>query len=181
MSSHVGRNSNVESLRLFAIILILLNHTVQEKILDLSIASPFLSYGSYFLARLGGLGDVIFFGITAWYLAAGATTPKKSCERAWLLERQLLFYSVGLFLFVLLMRGAGLGFKSVEVKGIISWGISSAFPLLTKVWWYPTSYVCFLLVCPWANRILRRLGGGDFTGIWQSWQSCSSRFCRAVA
>lgn len=150
------RNGRVEALRLLAIMLILLNHTLQEDIFPAE-AFP-VSVASSLLARLGGLGDVLFFGITAYYLCQGKGTFRDSLRRSYLLWRELIWYSAGLFLATVIVRWAGVGFQAYVTRDFIDLGIKSCMPLASQMWWYPSAYVVFLLAMPWINRILSFLG-----------------------
>lgn len=152
-----SRNSNVELLRVVGIILILLNHTLQNDLLPAA-AFPW-SVASSLFSRLGGLGDVIFFGITAYYLSLQwGVTLRGQLRRVWILEQQLLVYSIGLYCVTLLIRLTGAGFNSYDFNGLLSMGIESLLPLSSGFWWYPTSYAVFLVTLPFLNILLRCIG-----------------------
>lgn len=153
-----SRNSNVESLRIVGIVLILLNHSLQIDCLPVA-AFPWNSVLNL-LSRLGGLGDVIFFGITAYYLANSETklTLKGQLRRIWLLERQLLVYSIGCYIATLVVWINGLGFNSFDINALVALGLKSLIPLSSNLWWYPTAYTVFIIVLPFLNVLLRRLG-----------------------
>lgn len=153
-----ARNSNIELLRIIGIVLILLNHTLQNDLLPAT-AFPW-SFASSLLARLGGLGDVIFFGITACFMSqsGGGTSLRGQLRRVWVLERQLLVYSLGLFLMTFAAWFAGFGFNSYDASAMLSLGIMSLLPLSSKLWWYPSAYAVFLVALPFLNMLLRRMG-----------------------
>lgn len=150
-SSGEVRNSSFELLRLLAMYMIILHHHV--------VHNPFPVYDepasvSQFIYTcflpLGKVGVDIFFGISAWFLCQNRDlSPRKSLKRIWVLERQMLFYSL------LLM----LGFVLFDRKGISrSQIVYSVFPLISNLWWYPTNYALFLLFYPFVTVGLRKMG-----------------------
>ena len=91
----------------------------------------------FFLVGAGKVGVVIFFAITAWFLLDGSHSLRKNCRSAWILDRQVLFYSV-VITAVSGLLGSGGGTSLAK----------SFLPLSLSVWWYPTCYVLFLLIEP---------------------------------
>ena len=49
------------------------------------------------LSNFGGLGDCLFFGISAWFLSEEIQGLGKNVKRVCMLEAQLLFYGTILF------------------------------------------------------------------------------------
>lgn len=96
-TAHGVRESGIEILRIWAMFLIVLNHF------------PWLDQDGFVPTVLntvikswGGVGDCAFFLISAWFLANENGSIKRSFRRVWMLERQLLAYSIGLFIVALL-------------------------------------------------------------------------------
>lgn len=150
-SSGGTRNSSFELLRLIAMYMIVLHHHV--------IHNPFPVYDeptspSQFIyvcfMPLGKIAVDIFFGISAWFLCESRdSSPRKSLRRIWVLERQILFYS-------LLLMGC---FVLFDRKDISRWQImDSVFPTISGIWWYPTNYVLFLLFYPFVTMGLHKMG-----------------------
>lgn len=100
----------------------------------------------------GWIGDVVFFTISVWFLLDRNLTIKNSFKRIWLLERELLFWSLTLFVVTLVLHRTG-----VYSGGITYVGIQSILPISMNLWWYPTSYALFLLFLPYLSRGLRAL------------------------
>lgn len=97
----------------------------------------------------GKIGIALFFIASAWFLSTGTPTLKKSCRKLWLLERELLFWSLlGLLLQFVLAP------DSVHFQQIVT----SLFPLTTQLWWYATAYALFLVFLPFLTVGLRSLG-----------------------
>ena len=161
ISNRGGRNSNVEALRILAMFLILINHFPWN-------LENIVGHGSY-LERLpldlvvtsatnfGGVGDCLFFFISIWYLCEESPSLKRSCKRTWILERELLFWSLTLFA-VFLTTTALHTTEPVSAKTFLKYAAQAFFPTATNHWWFPTSYILFLLICPALCEGLRRIG-----------------------
>lgn len=147
------RNSNVEALRLLAMFCIALNHfpfgvrqgasLAQDEVVSL-------------LTNFGGLGDCLFFIISAWYLCERTPSFRSSLRRVWILERQLLFYSLTLF-GIYLLAGYVFNLGDVSTKYLLASAARAAFPFATSHWWFPTSYMLFLMILPFLSTGLRAL------------------------
>lgn len=146
-----GRNSSFELLRLIAMYMIILHHHVIHNPFPVYDESASLNQFIYVcFMPLGKVAVDIFFGISAWFLCeARDSSLRKSLRRIWVLERQILFYSLPLMVcFVLFDR-----------KDISRWQIlNSVFPTISGIWWYPTNYVLFLLFYPFVTMGLRKMG-----------------------
>lgn len=152
----VRRNSSIELLRLLAMLMIIGNHFVQY--------SPFYKvvpgwpvgiakFVFQVVLMCGGwFGDVLFFAISVWFLVDRQTDFRSSCRRVWVLERELLFWS--LLLFGLTVVAKWQGFYQ---QGLAKLAIESVFPLASGLWWYPTSYALFLLFMPFLIKGLHAL------------------------
>lgn len=106
-----------------------------------------------FLMGGGWVGNFIFFTISIWFLLDRQNTLKSSLKRIWILERELLFWSLALFAATLFLRKAGLYSGSV-----LKLAAHSVLPLTTSLWWYPTSYAMFLLLLPFLVTGMKALG-----------------------
>lgn len=150
-----ARNSRVEILRIIAMLLILMNHFLQMDMMQVA-CYPVRAINTL-LCRLGGVGDDIFFGISAYYLCARKSDVKSSLRRSWKLEIELLFYSI-VFFIIILVIGFSLNFWPLGYRDTLFLGVKSFFPVLGNLWWYPTSYVMFLFILPALNWCLKRIG-----------------------
>ena len=173
------RNSRVEALRILAMFLIVAHHAVYFSAVDpltglaisdstsdyllkqpLSISKVLLE--TFFYSG-GKIGVVVFFMISAWYLREESSI-KQCFKRVWILEREVLWYSLGL-----LLLSIGAAASRIAIHGLpvvaeneinLKLIVSSVFPTLTGLnglWWYVTAYAIFLLLFPFIVRGLRAL------------------------
>lgn len=124
-----SRNSNIELLRILSILIIMWTHlSLLPQLKETNY--PFLSG---LIANLGGVGDNLFFGITAWFMCNESPNFRKSCRRVWKLEQQLLFYALGLFAICTVLFFSG--YPLFHSTG--SWlhlGVVSVMPVLAGLW-----------------------------------------------
>ena len=146
-----SRNSSLELLRIISALLICGRHFVGANLEF--VASQPLSVNKVFLQAViyagGKVGVVCFFLISAWYLCDPDVEIKGCLRRAWLLERDLIFWSVALF-------GSFVAFDRGALTPKLAVGM--LLPVIMDVWWYPASYVIFLLLLPFIVRGPRALG-----------------------
>ena len=149
------RNSSIELLRLLSMLMIVSFHLCVGNRYDWFLAQPPTptKVAYQFLMGGGWVGTFIFFTISIWFLLDRQNTLKSSLKRIWILERELLFWSLALFAATLFLRKAGLYSGSV-----LKLAAHSVLPLTTSLWWYPTSYAMFLLLLPFLVTGMKALG-----------------------
>lgn len=101
------------------------------------------------MAGGGKVGVVIFFSISAWFFLDKEQTIKSNLKRVWIMERELLFWSLILVTFYLVFDRADLSMKLM---------VKSVMPLSMGVWWYATAYAIFLALLPFLAKGLKALG-----------------------
>lgn len=149
------RNSSIELLRILSMMGIVAFHSVHENRFD--VLGQGLSVNKLWLELvlnpLGNVGVVVFFSISAWFLCDAEASVRGSLRRIWILERELLFWSLTILLVLLVspIRPSG--------KAALITLVKSFLPVSTAMWWYPTSYAVFLLLLPFLIAGLRGLGG----------------------
>lgn len=145
-----GRCSSIELLRIIAMFMILCHHFVihnaySSKNLPMGLRRLFYQL---FLEGGGKIGVVIFFTISAWFFLDKEQSAKANLRRIWLMEREVLFYSLGLALVFLV--GHPMDFdKKILLKSIA--------PLNSGLWWYASAYAAFLVLLPYLMKGLRAL------------------------
>lgn len=148
------RNSAIELLRLVSMLAIVGFH-YGRKSFDLAeqpISLPKFVYQAIYSGG-GWIGNFIFFTISVWFLVGRTNTLKTGLKRIWIMEKQLLFWSILLFAVTIIIKHEG------WYKGnLASLAIYSILPISLNLWWYVTSYAIFLLLLPFLERGLQLLG-----------------------
>ena len=144
------RNSSIELLRIIAMFMILMHHFVVHNGYDeLNLPlGPERIFFQLVMAGGGKVGVVIFFSISAWFFLDREQTIKSNLKRVWIMERELLFWSLALMMFYLVFDRADLGPKLM---------VRSLVPLSTGIWWYATAYAIFLMLLPFLSKGLKVL------------------------
>ena len=156
-----ARNSNIEILRIIAMLCIAFNHFPWP-------AQDIVGSGSFverlpmslllsLISNLGGIGDCLFFFISAWYICEESANYKRQFKRVWILERELLFWSLLLLSGDLISQGLDLQ-ETYSKKHLIKHIIIGIFPFSSNHWWFPTNYMMFLLVVPALSVGLKKTG-----------------------
>lgn len=145
-----GRNSSIELLRIIAMFMILAHHFIVHNgydVLKLPLG-PERIFFQLVMAGGGKVGVVIFFSISAWFFLDKEQTIKSNLKRVWIMERELLFWSLILVTFYLVFDRADLGMKLM---------VKSVMPLSMGLWWYATAYAIFLALLPFLAKGLKAL------------------------
>ena len=90
------RNSSIELLRIIAMFMILAHHFIVHNgydVLKLPLG-PERIFFQLVMAGGGKVGVVIFFSISAWFFLDREQTIKSNLKRVWIMERELLFWSL---------------------------------------------------------------------------------------
>lgn len=106
----------------------------------------------------GGVGDDLFFAITAWFMCMERPDFRKACRRVWNLEKQLLFWSLSMFV---VCTAVWCFTDYPMLRSVFDWvhlAVVSVAPLTTALWWYPSAYAIFVLLCPFINKGLQAIG-----------------------
>ena len=151
ISNGGGWNSSIELLRIIAMFMILMHHFVVHNgydVLNLPLG-PERIFFQLVMAGGGKVGVVIFFSISAWFFLDREQTIKSNLKRVWIMERELLFWSLILVTFYLVFDRADLGMKLM---------VKSVMPLSMGLWWYATAYAIFLALLPFLSKGLKALG-----------------------
>ena len=142
------RESGIELLRIIAMLLIVSHHMVVHNAFQVA-GEPVSARRlilQQFLCAPGKIGIALFFMISAWFMADRVPTAKSVFRKAWIMERELLFWSVFIFIVQLVMNPA---IPSVDTV------LSTLLPTTRRVWWYATAYMVFLLLSPFIIQGLR--------------------------
>ena len=145
------RNSSIELLRIIAMFMILMCHFIVHNgydVLKLPLG-PERIFFQLVMQSGGTIGVDIFFSISAWFFLDREQTIKSNLKRVWIMERELLFWSLILVTFYLVFDRADLSMKLMA---------KSVMPLSMGIWWYATAYAVFLALLPFLAKGLKALG-----------------------
>lgn len=155
-----SRNSAIELLRLLAMLMIVGQHYVRGGEIGAFgdwIATQPISIQKFiyqFIYMSGGwIGNFIFFTISVWFLVDKQQTLREGLRRVWIMERELLFWSLSL-----LLVSFGLQRMGWINRNMLSLSAASLFPLSLNLWWYATSYALFLVFLPFLLHGIKALG-----------------------
>lgn len=149
----VKKQSNFQLLKIVAMLMIVAHHLVSKNAFNVDTEIAGLTVNKLLLQILGNnafIGNNLFFLISAWFLSSKAEDSinlKYSFSSCVRLERIVLFYSVSLLCLSLIFNS--------EVS--LTLVLKSIFPTLFGLWWYPTTYIVFLLMWPFYHKGLKTL------------------------
>lgn len=152
----LSRNSSIELLRLACMLMIVSYHYAYTSAGHWIAEQPFSLAKLFYQCLMGGgwVGNFIFFTISVWFLLDREQTLHSSLRRVWILERELLFWSILLFLITVALRQHDIFTGSLSTRMLV---IRCFLPLSLNVWWYPTSYALFLIFLPFLNAGMRKI------------------------
>ena len=145
------RNSSIELLRIIAMLMILSHHFVLHNgtsLADLPM-TPVREIFAFLFLGAGKIGVTIFFSISTWFLISSEQSIKHNFRRIWLMERELLFWSLTLLITFTLAK------KSLLSPTMM---LNSVFPVITSLWWYASAYASFLAILPFLQYALLAMG-----------------------
>ena len=143
-----GRRSEIELLRIFAMVCIVASHYASKSGFEkagLSGANRLWLQG----LSLGGFGDDIFFLISAYFLCEGTVSAKKALR----LIVQVTFYTVVLFAVF-----AGTPVADTAAEGLRHRALRAVFPVAFGTYWFFTDYLIIYLISPFINIVVRCTG-----------------------
>lgn len=141
------RNSNIELLRIIAMILIIAHHYSVHGIFDFN--SNFLSFNEcwiQFLSMGGKVGVNIFILISGYFLI---TSKQFKLQKVVKLILQLFFYSI-LIYFIFLMMGQN------------KFNLNVFFPITYQTWWFASTYFVLYILSPFINKFLLSLNRNEY-------------------
>lgn len=134
-----ARDSNLEVLRILAMLLIVFHHAFYWGGMELP-GSPDLNTVVYAVGRLSGqVGVLVFFLITGYFMIRQRFTVRKLVR----MVLEIWFYSWTIAA-VMVLTGQADPLESVLCL----------FPLMTGEWWFIEAYLALMVLSPFVNRIL---------------------------
>ena len=111
--------------------------------------TPVREIFAFLFLGAGKIGVTIFFSISTWFLISSEQSIKHNFRRIWLMERELLFWSLTLLIAFTLAK------KSLLSPTMM---LNSVFPVITSLWWYASAYASFLAILPFLQYALLAMG-----------------------
>lgn len=145
-----SRNSSVELIKIFAILMIVLSHSTpdyadktSESYVNLSCASSNLQILiAVIIGILGQVGNCIFIVCSSYFLVDCYHVNTKKILSV-IIDTVLISI---IFLLIFMVCGYELELKEI---------IKQLFPILFQNNWYITAYIIMLFICPYINIILK--------------------------
>lgn len=139
-----ARSSNLELLRIFAMVIIIMSHYSTHGAVDRTAAE--FSFNKIVLQMMpfgGNLGNYLFLLISGYFLVGSQFRFKKLCK----LILQVFMYSM----LALLVQLAVGGSASIGLKALVK----SFFPVIFGSYWFISSYVMMYLLLPFLNLLVK--------------------------
>ena len=138
-----ARKSNIELLRIIAMVMIIAHHIAVHSNFVFSTNSISINRLWIQFIQMGGkIGVDIFVLISGYFLITSNSIKTSKVLKLWL---QIFTYSAGIFLVIILFFPQALGIK-VLVKNV--------FPITFSKWWFASTYFMLYLISPYINRLL---------------------------
>ena len=143
MEKYKTRNSNIELLRIFMMISIILHHSIAHSSISFSQINNINFNIMYILQVLGKVANNVFIIITGYYMV----NKKIKLRSIIKLFLETIFYSYFILILYLLFT------KEINIDLIIY----SIFPILTNVNWFITVYLLLYISIPVINILIDNL------------------------
>ena len=146
LSKKTFRQSNIELLRIVAMLLIICHHFSLYS--GFNYPTDTLSINRLWVqfVQMGGkIGVNIFILISGYFLVSAQSIKTSKIVKFW---GQVFFYSMCTFV---IFVASGLRPFGIEEL------IHHLFPIIFAQWWFPTLYFLLLLLAPYINRFLRTM------------------------
>ena len=149
--NHSQRNSNLELLRIIAMLFIIAHHLVTFALDGLPfVADNLNTFVLYFITMFGKIGVNLFIFISAYFMIKSKFTLRKLL----ILGGEVYFYS---FLFLAI----GILFLTPGVLSIPTVG-ASLLPISHDLYWFVTCYIVLMLFSPFLNKFINGISKNTF-------------------
>ena len=143
------RESNLEMLRLFSALLIIMYHyTATITFEDSSIVANRLTY--CLLGLWGGLGVDLFIMISAWFLSK--ENVKFSVSKIWDLSKIVILYSLIWYVGLVFHGDVGISLK---------WILKMVLSPFIGTYWFVTAFIIFYMLCPLLNFFVIKMSNNQ--------------------
>lgn len=139
------RNTNIEILRIIAILLIVISHYSVHNVTNVKELSFGINKILLQMMTLGNIGSELFMLITGYYLINSSKVKLSKLLKLWL---QIIFYSVGVYILFVLLNLEPFSYTTF---------IKSFFPITFEEYWFASVYFIIYLFHPYINVMINNL------------------------
>ena len=143
------RNTNIEILRIIAILLIVISHYSVHNVTNVKELSFGINKILLQMMTLGNIGSELFMLITGYYLINNSKVKLSKLLKLWL---QIIFYSVGVYILFVLLNLEPFSYTTF---------IKSFFPITFEEYWFASVYFIIYLFHPYINVMINNLNKKD--------------------
>lgn len=143
------RNTNIEILRIIAILLIVISHYSVHNVTNVKELSFGINKILLQMMTLGNIGSELFMLITGYYLINSSKVKLSKLLKLWL---QIIFYSVGVYILFVLLNLEPFSYTTF---------IKSFFPITFEEYWFASVYFIIYLFHPYINVMINNLNKKD--------------------
>lgn len=136
-----NRNSNIEILRIIAMIMIVAHHFELYAVYNVFNNSELMSYVNIVIRAKGKIGVDIFILISGYFLIKSKINVKRVLK-LWL---QILFYSIGIMLVFKIFIN-----NNITIKQMLKY----ALPISYRKYWFASTYMYLCLLIPYINKFV---------------------------
>lgn len=144
------RNTNIEILRIIAILLIVISHYSVHNVTNVNELSLGINKILLQMMTLGNIGSELFMLITGYYLINSFKVKLSKLLKLWL---QIIFYSVGVYILFVLLNLEPFSYTTF---------IKSFLPITFQEYWFASVYFIIYLFHPYINTMINNLTQKDF-------------------
>lgn len=145
------RESNIELLRIIAMIMIVAHHIAVHS--GFGFATDSISVNKLWIQfiQMGGKIGVNIFVLISGYFSITANSVKiKKLIMLWL---QIFTYSAGIFLIIVTLSPQAFGIKAF---------VENVLPITSARWWFASTYFVLYLLSPYINKLLHALAKKEY-------------------
>ena len=151
LNNRKNRQSNIELLRIIAMILIVAHHISVHGLFDFQTSEITInSLWIQFLSIGGKIGVNIFVLISGYFLIKEKSTKIGKILKLWM---QIFLYSVIIYIVFVITGEKQFGIKEA---------IKSFLPITFSQWWFAAAYFVLYLISPYVNKLLNCLDKKEY-------------------
>lgn len=145
------RQSNIELLRIIAMLMIIAHHVAVHSGFGFSSQDVTVNRLWIQFIQMGGkIGVDIFVLISGYFLVTSPKLNHKKTVKLWL---QIVSYSASLYIIALLVFN-----ESISVNGVLK----NFMPITYSKWWFAGTYFILFLLSPFINKALNSISKNDY-------------------